>query len=39
MLVEIRDKLIDFLEKMDQGKLAYMKDIALKLRVLYFKKS
>ena len=38
-LVDIRDKLNDFIELIDQGKLGYFKDISLKLRILYLKKS
>ena len=36
---DIRHKLFDFLELVGKGKVSYFKDIALKLRVLYFDKS
>jgi hypothetical protein len=36
---DIRHKLSDFLEQIEKGKVSYFKDIALKLRVLYFDKS
>ena len=38
-LEDIKHKLSDFLEMVDQGKVSYFKDISLKLRVLYCDKS
>jgi len=38
-LLDIREKLRDFIDFIDKGKLSYFKDISLKLRILYCKKS
>ena len=38
-LCDLRSKLSDFLELLQKGKYSYYKEIALKLRVLYFDKS
>ena len=38
-LGEIRNQLLDFLELIKKGKIHYIKDVALKLRILYLKKS
>ena len=38
-LEEVRDKLVDYIDLMNQGKINYYKDAALKLRVLYCYKS
>lgn len=38
-MIDVRNKLIDFLEKVNTGNLSYIKEISLKLRILYCFKS
>ena len=38
-LIDIHDKLIDFIDNIDKGKETYFKEISLKLRILYIFKS